>query len=464
MLTHTRIGRTTFAALGERDYSWFLAGNVTFFTAFSMNLVVRGFLVFDLTGSATAIGLVSVGQALPVIFLAPLGGVVADRVSKRALLAVCETLDALTIATVAVLVLTGTVAVWHLFVTALIVGSLSAVIIPARQAMAPQLVPRHLLQNAISLQMGGQSLTQIAGPALGGLLIAPLGLGWVYVWIAVLILATAASEARLPAHGMVAVRTRAPFRSDLQAGIRYVRGAPLIRLLILTGMLMPLFAMPVQQVLPVFIDEVYGRGPGALGLLAASGGVGGIVGALLAANLGHVTQKGRLMLLAGLAMSGSFLLFALMDGYWLALTFLALATVGNVLFLTVNNTVIQSTVPSELRGRVMAFVMMSFGLTPLGVLPVAVAADAVGPQAAVAGATVVLMGLILAFFLASSRLRNLRLGALAEAALSPVQAAKLVAEGRLTQAEADRLTRSRDAGLAAPAEHIAPPAVPGPSA
>ena len=108
--------------------------------------------------------------------------------------------------------------------------------------------------------------------------------------------------------------------------------------------------------------------------------------------------------------------------------------------------------------------MMSFGLTPLGVLPVAVAADAVGPQAAVAGATVVLMGLILAFFLASSRLRNLRLGALAEAALSPVQAAKLVAEGRLTQAEADRLTRSRDAGLAAPAEHIAPPAVPGPSA
>lgn len=441
-LSRLRAGGGTFAALSERDFAWYFAGNMAFFTGTQMNIVLRGFLAFDLTNAATALGLISVSVALPMLLVAPLGGVVADRVDKRLLLISTQVLIAISNLVIAVLILMDLVVFWHLLITAVVSASAMAVNMPARQAMVPQLVPRHKLMNAVSLQMGGQNLTRILGPAVGGVLIAPLGTGLVYLIPVVLMGVAIVAELALPRHGMVAQEKPRRFMEDLKEGFRYIWAQPVIRLLILTALALPLFAFPVQQILPVFADAVFDRGPSALGLLMGATGVGGLIGALIAANLDRVPRKGRVMAVGGLVMGVFFIAFAVTPLFWPALIFLALGSVGRMLFMTTNNTVIQAIVPGEFRGRVMSVLMMSFGLMPLGVLPVTAAADAVGAPAAIAGSAVVLIAVVVLVFGLSAQIRRLNLSALEEAEFSPVQAARLVAEGKLSQVDADRLVRT----------------------
>ena len=145
---------------------------------------------------------------------------------------------------------------------------------------------------------------------------------------------------------------------------------------------------------------------------------------MIAANLGGFPQKGKLMLVGGLWMGGLFIAFTQMSMFIPALFMLALGNVGGMIFQTTNNTVIQSNIPAEVRGRVMSVMMMSFGLMPLGVLPVAAAADRFGPDVAVAGSSTLLLVALVAFFTLSRRLRTLRLDQLREVDLSPAQAAK----------------------------------------
>ena len=455
-------GWQMFAALGERDYAWFFAGNSAFFLAMQMNFILRGFLAFDLTGKALALAAVSVAIAVPMLVVAPFGGVVADRFDKRRLLVVTQSVAAAADLVVAFLVIAGAVEFWHLVAAALVTGIVFAVNMPARQAMVPQLVPQHKLMNAISLQMGGMNLTRIIGPAAAGLLIAPLGVGGVYLITAALFGLAVASEFQLPAHGMVAATTgvRRSFREDLFGGFAYISRRPLMRLLIVTGLLMPLFSFPVQQMLPVFAEDVFAGDPfeasTALGILAASTGVGGLAGALIAANLDRAPRKGRIMLIGGVVMGVFLIAFAATDAFIVALLFLALANVGGMLFMTTNNTVIQASVDREVRGRVMSVLLMSFGVMPLGVVPVTVAADAFGAPAAVIGAAAVMLVALLLFFAASARLRGLEIAALGEAALSPAQAARMVAEGRISGEEAERLTTGTGEAQPVPAPVEAP--------
>ncbi|MEX2032497.1 MAG: MFS transporter, partial [Dehalococcoidia bacterium] len=176
----------TFASLRERDYAWYFVGNLAFFLAMQMNIIVRGYLAYDLTDSATALGMVSIAFAIPMMVVAPIAGVVSDRVNKKYLLMVTQSCSGLVNLLVAVLVLTGLIEFWHLVGAALLTGTIMSMVMPARQAIIPQLVPQHLMMNAISLQMGGMNVTRIIGPALGGLLLAPLGVGGVYVVTVVL--------------------------------------------------------------------------------------------------------------------------------------------------------------------------------------------------------------------------------------------------------------------------------------
>ena len=164
-------------------------------------------------------------------------------------------------------------------------------------------------------------------------------------------------------------------------------------------------------------------------------------GALLVAAMGRYEHKGRLMLLSGVWLGLLYIAFAGLDVLAPAALVLALGSVGGVVMQTTNNSVIQATVSEEVRGRVMAIVMMSFGLMPLGVIPLAYATDAFGAQTALAGSAVIMLALLLGLFLLSPSLRNLRVGAGAKAQLSPARAAQLVAEGKISEQRARELTR-----------------------
>jgi len=462
----------TFESLGERDYAWYFAGNTAFFMAMQMNIVVRGYLAYDLTDSATALGFVSFAFAIPMLFVAPIAGVISDRVNKRNLIMWAQSGTGAVNLGVAVLILTGSIEFWHLLVAAVMTGCIMSLVMPARQAVIPQLVPQHMLMNAISLQMGGMNLTRILGPTLAGVLIAPIGVGGVYIVTVVLFGVGVASILPLPRHGMISRRDAAAptaFFTDLTEGFRYIGGDPLFRLLITAALVMPLFMFPVQQILPVFAEDVFGTLFAAdgleLGILMGSTGVGGLVGAMVATNLSEFPKKGPLMGFGALAMAGCFAVFAstslwlpVVAAFWAGVGMLIIGNVGAMIFQVTNNTIIQANVPDEYRGRIMSVLMMSFGTMPLGVVPVSIAADAYGAPKAIVGAQLIAIVVILLMFGISKRLRQLEFSNLDRAELSPAQAATLVAEGKITQEEADRRSGRSSGPGAAPATGVVPAA------
>jgi MFS family permease len=376
------------------------------------------------------------------LLVAPIAGVIADRVNKKILLIVSQTLAAVASILVTVLIVGDWIRFWHLLAISGLTGVVFSFNMPTRAAITPLLVPQHKLMNAVSLQAGGQNLTRIFAPAIGGLLIAPFGAGWVYGITGVFFILAVFSEVRLPSHGLSTARRSTNFAQEFSEGLAYVARDRLLTMLVLSGMLLPLFGFPVQQMLPIFAEDVFHRGPSGLGFLAAMSGLGGLAGAMVSANMDAQPAKGRLMLLGGMLMAVFTLAFALAPVFGVALISLALANIGQMLFQTTNNTVIQAQAPPELRGRVNSIMLMSFGLMPLGVLPITALADEVGAQSATAISAGTLIGILLLLFTFVGPLRNLRMGALARTELSPVQAAALVAEGKLSQSEADRLSRT----------------------
>jgi MFS transporter, DHA1 family, staphyloferrin A biosynthesis exporter len=368
--------------------------------------------------------------------------------------------------TITTLVLIGAIEFWHLLATSFVGAIIQSAVMPTRQAVVPLLVPQHLVMNAVSLQMGTMNLTRIFGPAIGGILIGPFGIGTAYAVCTGFFLMSVITTLPLPRHGMRQDRKgrRGSFVDDLLGGMRFVAQRPLFRMLIAVALLMPLFAFPLQHLLPVFQADVFERGPWALGVLMAATGVGGLAGTLFSASSDHLPRKGLLMFGGGLAMTAGYIAFALTPSFWVALVILALASVGRMLIQVMNHTVVQVLVPDEYRGRVMSLLMMSIGTAPLGILPVALAVDAFGARAAIAVHACLGLLVVLALFGLSSRLRGLNISALAQTELSPAQASKLVEDGSITQEEADRLTgRTSDRGAVEVEDVEGAPAEPAPA-
>jgi MFS family permease len=435
-------GAATFASLSEPEFRWYFAGTLAFFMAMQMQFVLRGYLAYELTGSATALGLTAISITLPMLVMAPIAGVVADRVNKKTLLIITQTFAAGASFIVAALIIADLIEFWHILAVSIVTGVVFSFNMPTRAAIVPLLVPQHKLMNAVSLQAGGQNLTRIFAPALGGVLIAPFGAGWVYGLTALFFIVAVASELRLPSHGLTTAPKNTKFVHEFKEGLSFVAHDRLLAMLVGISMLVPLFSFPAQQLLPIFADDVFEQGASGLGFLAAMSGLGGLCGAIVSANMDRQPHKGRLMFIGGMTMAIFLGLFAVVPYLWLAMILLAFANIGQMLAQNTSNAVIQAKSPPELRGRVNSLMLMSFGLMPLGVLPITALADQTGVQFAVAASSVAMMLILLVLYGLVTPLRRLRLDALARTELSAVQAATLVAEGKMTQDEADRRSRA----------------------
>ncbi len=443
---------STFKSLAERDYAWFFGANFGFFMAIHMQFVLYGYLAFEITDSAKALSLVSAAVTIPTLAASPFAGALADRIDKRTLLAFTQAMAATASLCLAVLVFLDLVQLWHIALVAVVVGSTLAINMPTRQAIIPQLVPRQKLMNAVSLQMGVMNLTMIIAPLVAGALIGPVGVAWVFVLSSVLFVAGTGLEIKLPRHGMRGSASTRHFLVEAREGFAHMAGNSTLRLLLLANTLVIMFSFPVQQTLPVFAKDVFNEGAAGLGLLVAMSGAGGLIGSIVAAHLDSNPWKGR-ALFGGLVLMGAlYAAFALAPSFALALPLLALGASGQMFSMTMINTVVLSTVSPEMRGRTMAIMPMAIGLTPLAVFPVSVATDEVGAPTAIAVASTLMLGLLVVLFWRARELWDLRLDALRRSELSPAQAAQLVADGKLSQVEADRLAGREDASSHAKSE------------
>ena len=375
-------------------------------SSMQMEMVAMGYLVYDLTGSPFLLGFVEACYAMPMLALALFGGAIDDRVERKRLIQGGQAAAAVVAIFIAAFIFTDAITWMHLVGAALVEGTLFAFMMPARQAIVPQLVGREKLTNAKALNSA----------AMGGMtLIAPSIAGGLYAWIGpdgVFAVIAGFSTAAFVVTGMIkrtsreGPATRGSMVSDIKAGLRYVRGSSLVLTLLATSFVTALLSWPFRALMPVFVVDVYGRGPESMGLLMSVLGLGSLIGALFIASLG--ARKRGLLLVVGIFITGTgLLLVALIPVYFAAAAIMVLLGLGDSGRRTINQTLIMETTEDQFRGRVASVSMMNFGLMPLGVLPAGIAAGIIGGQATIGilAVTLLIFGVIVA--LTQKRLRSL---------------------------------------------------------
>ena len=399
--------RHTFSSLAVRDFRYLWLGLAFMMGSVQMQMVARSYLTYEITDSPLLLGLVSTGFALPMLTLALFGGAVADRFERRRVIQWSQATAAATALFVGVSISTDTVTWVHLFVASMIQGVLFSFLMPSRQTIIPQLVGNENLSNALALNAAAMSATTLVAPAVAGGLYVWVGPDGVYYVI------TGMAMIAVVLTGLIGLRDRSRATADsgtleeIKAGLSYIRRSHLVLVLLAMGLATVLLAMPFRMLLPIFVVDIYDRGPEALGLLVSIMGVGSLGGSLLIAAVGP-WRRGMILLASSFASGVALLLVAALPYYYLAAMIMLLLGLGDAGRRTLNQALIMEEVEDEYRGRVMSVFMMNFGLMPLGILPAAAIAQLVNAQVAIATLAVLLLAVTAFIFFSQARLRALR--------------------------------------------------------
>jgi MFS family permease len=357
----------TFRSLGSRNYRLYWTGQSISLIGTWMQATAQGWLILQLTDSAFYLGLVSAVGTLPVLLLSLFGGAVADRIPKRKLLFVTQTVLALEAVTLGILAWTGVVQVWHVIVLAFLLGTMNAFDTPTRQSFIIELVGKNQLLNAIGLNSISFNLARILGPAIAGVLIAWTGVAGCFLINGFSYCATILALLLMRIPSRLSAPSQANLLDSVRQGIRYVRREPDIRSLLLIVMTTSIFAVSYLPLLPLFARDILHTGAAGYGGLMSAVGIGALVGAFSIAIQGSSRKKGLFVFLGNLLFSLALVGLALSRWYWLSLLILPLAGWAMVTQNVTVNTLLQIAAPDSMRGRVMSFYTITFmGMTPFG--------------------------------------------------------------------------------------------------
>jgi MFS family permease len=399
----------TFRALRHRNFRLFFVGQLISLIGTWMQVIAQQWLVYRITGSATMLGTVSLVSVLPLIPISLWGGSLADRLPKRATLVVTQTLMMLLAFILAALTWTGVVQVWMVMILSVALASVNAVDIPVRQAFVVDMVNgKQDLGNAIGLNSAIFNGARAIGPALAGVAVAATGEAGAFFLNGLSFLAVIASLLMMRLPPYVAPVDRAPVRSHVMEGMRYVRGRQTILVLISLVAVSAFLSMPYSTLLPVFAKDVLaasGRpvvdifcGPGSVfgtscqspdallyGLMMAAVGVGAVTGALFVASLPENARRGHWLTLGNLAFPAFVILMAMSGSFLLTTVILLAVGFSFVVQNALANTLLQITTPDQLRGRVMSFYTLTFTVSMrLGAMQGGLMGDWLGAPLAVA--------------------------------------------------------------------------------
>jgi predicted MFS family arabinose efflux permease len=359
-----------------------------------------GWLLYDLTGSSVLLGALNGLRAVPFLFFGPLAGVAADRMDRRWLMLVTQYVLLIATLTIGVLVASGWLEVWHLFLFTVISGTAWSFSEPVRQSLVPNLVPKTDLMNAIALHSSGFNLMKVVGPSLGGLLIVWFGAAGNFfvqsaAYLGVLITIYLMHVPPTPDEAR-----RSSVSANLREGLLYVVSNPIVLTLMITALVPRIFAVPYQALMPVFQKDVLKVGPDGLGMMLAAPGAGAVLTTLTLASVAQNIRRKGLLLLGGMIFLGIFLiLFSQTTSFWLAILLLVGVGGFQVLFMATANTMLQLAVPDGLRGRVLSIYNLDRGLMPAGALMAGVTAHFVGAPVTVGimGLVVIVLALVVAW-------------------------------------------------------------------
>ena len=378
--------RKTFSALKHRNFRLFFAGQLISFTGTWMTTTAQGWLVYQLTGSKALLGVVAAAASAPMLVFSTWGGWLADRYPKRSVIVVTQFCSMFISLSMAVLVFTKIVQPWHIIALAILSGITMAFDLPARQSFVIEMTSREDLMNAISLNSSAFNCARIVGPSIAGFLMAHLGIALCFLCdglsfipvIAGLLLMRLPKKETSMATGRGAI-------AQVMEGFRYVGHHRRVLTILALFTVVGIFGWSYSVLLPAFAQDLLHLGANGYGLLMAGSGVGALLAALTVASAGHMLPT-RTMALGGVwIFSSALVLFAYTRNLYIGVVLLAIVGFGLVLYFSTSNTVLQSIVPDEMRGRVMGIWALIFGgMIPLGSLEAGLMADFVGTPATMA--------------------------------------------------------------------------------
>ncbi|UCG30976.1 MAG: MFS transporter [candidate division WOR-3 bacterium] len=371
------------AALHHRNFRLFWFGQMISLVGTWMQNVARGWLVLQMTNSPFLLGLVSMLGMLPILFVAPFGGALADNLNKRTVIITTQ-ITAMTLALVlATLVFTKQVQYWHIVVLASILGITMAIDAPTRQSFIVEMVGKKDLLNAIALNSSIFNLARILGPAFAGLIISAIGIVLCFYVNGISYIAVIAGLLMMRGNFSPAKKKRTHVLKDIKDGFGYARQNRNIMSLITLVALSSIFIMPYAMLMPVFARDVLQVGARGLGILLASAGVGALIGALSLALFSDYRKKGRFVMAGTSTFVIAALMFSFSNSYQISILLLLFIGWGMVMQNASINSLLQTITPDHLRGRIMSLYVLFFaGMMPFGSLQAGFIADRFGAQLA----------------------------------------------------------------------------------
>lgn len=428
---------STFAALRHRNYRLWFFGQMISLMGTWMQSMAQGWVVYQLTGSRLLLGMISFVGTVPTLFLMLPAGVLADRLSKKQVLLATQTMMMLLAFILAVLAGTKVLQVWQIALLSVGSGIANSFDAPARQALAVEMVEdRRDLMNAIAMNSTMFNIGRIAGPALAGIVLAQWGATWCFALNGVSFLAVIAALAAMRLPDLPRASRSETVGAQIMVGLRYVWGSITVRTIIAVMGVASLFAMSYAVLFPALAADVFHEGEGGLAALTAAMGAGALIGSLTVASLGEYRRKGVLLTAGNILFPLALLLFAFLPSVapavlgrvfglgfrvgWLGLTFSPLFVVSLLTLLVVGwgamvqnataNTLVQSIVPDEIRGRVMSvYMLVFFGSMPFGSLQMGALAQVLGPSVGIAIGAAVALAFAVFTLLAVPKVRQLEI-------------------------------------------------------
>ena len=391
-------GIQVFRSLRHRNYRLLWANQLAVFSGYWILVTAQGWLVLQVTDSAFWVGMIAFIVGIPALFLAPFGGLYADRLDRRKMMLFGHGMSALLILLLATLTSTGVIAIWHIAAISVLLGTVWALTDPASMAIIPSLVMPDDLMNAMAMNTLSWQLSQFIGPAIAGVLMGLVAMGGTFYGAGIASVVALLLLSRMQSPAMVTTR-RTSIEKDIKEGLSYIKSNKVALILILMMAVVSLFALPYVWLMPVFARDVFGVGGAGYSQLMMAVGAGGLGGGIIAAKLGDFKRKGWLLIGSALTFTVTLILFAMSRAFPLSLTLAVIIGSANGLFIAVTTALLLSIVPDQFRGRVMSLYVMTWQLPSIGSLMLGTATEWVGlPVAVIAGVlicTVFILGSVL---------------------------------------------------------------------
>ncbi|HAJ26969.1 MAG TPA: MFS transporter [Syntrophus sp. (in: bacteria)] len=369
-----------FRTLRYRNYRLFFAGQCISLIGNWVQQIALGWLVYRLTDSVLFLGIVAFAVQFPTFLFSPLAGVFSDRWNRRRTLVLTQGLSMLQALSLAVLVLTGTIAVWHIILLSLSLGCVNAIDIPTRQSFVIHMIEEKKdLSNAIALNSAIFTGATFVGPALAGLLITLFGEGICFLLNGVSYIAVIAALLSMNVSRIAPERKNTNIFQELKEGLNYAFDFKPIRFILLLLALTSFMGVPYTVLMPAFARDILHSGPHTLGFLMSASGAGALIGAIYLAARKSILGLGRIIPLASGIFGAGLIGFSLYPVFWLSLLLMTIIGFGAVVQVASSNTLLQTIVEDNKRGRVMSLFAVSFmGMAPLGSLMAGTLAGIIG--------------------------------------------------------------------------------------